>query len=130
MHPIKTVISTAKAPAAIGPYSQAVLAGTNQLLFISGQIPLNPATGQVEAEDVKGQTLQVMANLQAILQEAGIGFENVVKTTIYLQDMNDFQVVNGIYAEYFSSQPPARATVQVARLPKDVRVEIEAIASV
>lgn len=130
MHPIKTVISTAKAPAAIGPYSQAVLAGSNRLLFISGQIPLNPATGQVEAEDVKGQTLQVMANLKAILQEAGIGFEHVVKTTIYLQDMNDFQVVNGVYAEYFPSQPPARATVQVARLPKDVKVEIEAIASV
>lgn len=128
--PKKHIISTEKAPAAIGPYSQAVRVTGGDLLFVSGQIPLNPATGQIEATDVEGQTKQVMANLSAILNASGTTFKSVVKTTIYLQDMNDFQAVNAIYATHFPTEPPARATVQVARLPRDVKVEIEAIAVV
>lgn len=123
---MKTVIATEKAPQAIGPYSQAIKA--NGFLFVSGQIPLDPVTGQIVYGGVDTQTRQVFANLQAILEKEGLGFANVVKATVFLADMNDFAEVNGIYAEFFPSQPPARACVEVARLPKDVRVEIEVIA--
>jgi 2-iminobutanoate/2-iminopropanoate deaminase len=129
MTPEKTAIATTRAPGAIGPYSQAIRAGG--LLFCSGQIALDPATGAiVGAEDVAAQTHQVLANLGAVLEAGGASFAGVVKTTIYLADMNDFPVVNQIYAGYVGTPPPARATVQVARLPKDVRVEIDAIAVV
>lgn len=119
-------IQTAAAPAAIGPYSQAVLAGGQ--LYISGQIPLDPATGQVVAGGIAEQTRQVMQNLAAVLAAAGVDFSRLVKTTIYLTDLSDFAVVNGIYGEYFSGIFPARATVQVAALPKGVAVEIDGIA--
>lgn len=120
-------INTPAAPAAIGPYSQAVLAGG--LLFISGQIPLDPVTGQVVAGGIAEQTRQVMTNLAAVLAAAGIDFSRLAKTTIFLTDLSDFAVVNGIYGEYFTGVFPARATVQVAALPKGVAVEIEGIAS-
>ena len=123
----KTVTSTA-APAAIGPYSQAVRAGG--FLFCSGQIPLDPTTGALVGGDVAAQTRQVLDNLGAVLTAAGAGFGDVVKTTIYLADMNDFAAVNEVYAQRFSSEPPARATVEVARLPKDARVEIDAVAAI
>ncbi|MHB1399899.1 MAG: RidA family protein [Trichloromonadaceae bacterium] len=120
-------IHTPAAPAAIGPYSQAVVAGN--LLFISGQIPLDPTTGQVVGGGIAEQTRQVMNNLAAVLQAAGVDFSRLAKTTIYLTDLSDFAVVNGIYGEYFTGTFPARATVQVAALPKGVAVEIEGIAS-
>ena len=122
----RTVVSTSSAPPAIGPYSQAITAG--EFVFCSGQIPLDPANGQLVEGDIEAQTRRVLDNLRAVLEAAGSSLERVVKTTIFLQDMSDFQIVNGIYAEYFGSEPPARSTVQVARLPRDVRVEIEAIA--
>lgn len=123
----RTVISTDRAPRAIGPYSQAIAAGA--LVFCSGQIALDPATGQlVGADDVAAQTRQVLDNLEAVLAAAGAGFGQVVKTTIFLADMNDFAVVNQVYAERVGAEPPARATVEVSRLPRDVRVEIDAIA--
>ncbi len=122
----RTVISTTTAPAAIGPYSQAIVAG--DLIFCSGQIPLDPESGQLVGDDIEAQTRRVLNNLRAVLQAAGSSFAQVVKTTIFLHDMSDFQIVNAIYAEYFGEEPPARSTVQVARLPRDVRVEIEAIA--
>ncbi|EKD63641.1 MAG: hypothetical protein ACD_51C00240G0004 [uncultured bacterium] len=122
---MKQIISTDKAPKAIGPYSQAV--SVNGFVFCSGQIPLKP-TGELEQGDIKAQTTQVLENLKAVLEAAGTTLENVVKTTIFLADMNDFAAVNEIYGSYFVSNPPARATVQVARLPKDVKVEIEATA--
>lgn len=120
-------INTPAAPAAIGPYSQAVVAGN--LLFISGQIPLDPTTGQVVAGGIAEQTRQVMNNLAAVLKAAGVDFSRLAKTTIFLTDLSDFAVVNGIYGEYFAGVFPARATVQVAALPKGVAVEIEGIAS-
>ena len=119
-------VSTPSAPAAIGPYSQAIKAGN--LLFLSGQIPLDPATGNLVEGDVEAQTRQVFANIGAILEAAGASFDAVVSATVYLADMNDFGKVNEIYATYFSSPAPARATVQVARLPRDCRVEIQVIA--
>jgi len=122
----KKIIYTDKAPKAIGPYSQAVLMG--DLLFVSGQIPLDPETMTIVSDDVKLQTHQVLKNLQAILNEAGMSLENVVKTTVYIKDMNDFAAINEVYAEYFTTNKPARACVEVARLPKDVKVEIELIA--
>jgi 2-iminobutanoate/2-iminopropanoate deaminase len=124
---VKQAISTANAPKAIGPYSQAVRAG--QLLFVSGQIPLDPATGSIVEGDVGVQARRVMDNLAAVLEAAGLSFAAVVRTTVFLADMNDFATVNGIYGEYFSEPYPARATVQVARLPRDVRVEIDLIAT-
>ncbi|GAC1366862.1 MAG: RidA family protein [Herpetosiphon sp.] len=125
----KRAVSTNEAPAAIGPYSQAIMA--NGLVFVSGQTPLDPATGQLVEGDITVQTRRVLDNLQAILQAAGTNLHQVVKTTIFLQDMNDFQTVNGVYAEYFAGATlPARSTVQVARLPRDCQVEIEAIALV
>jgi 2-iminobutanoate/2-iminopropanoate deaminase len=123
----REVISTPEAPAAIGPYSQAVKAGG--FLFVSGQIPIDPATGQMIAGDIAAQTRRVFENLRAILEAAGSSFDQVVRATVYLADMNDFGTVNEIYGTYFSSPAPARATVQVARLPKDARVEIDVIAS-
>jgi 2-iminobutanoate/2-iminopropanoate deaminase len=119
-------VSSESAPAAIGPYSQAIRAGS--LLFLSGQIPLDPKTSAIVEGDVSAQTHQVFANLKAILEAGGTTFDTVVKTTVYLADMNDFATVNEIYGTYFSSPAPARATVQAARLPRDVRVEIDLIA--
>ena len=124
----KTVISTAAAPAAIGPYSQAIRTGN--LVFVSGQIPLDPATGQLLGGDIRAQTRQVLKNLAAILEAAGSGLARVVKTTVYLRDLGEFAAMNEVYAEFFSEQPPARATVQVARLPRDAAVEIELVAEV
>lgn len=123
---MKSVVTTDKAPAAIGPYSQAIQTG--RLLFISGQIPVDPATGEVVTGDVAAQTRQAIKNIVAILQSQGIGLENVVKATVFLTDMNDFPIVNQVYGEYFPQAAPARSCVQVARLPKDVSVEIETIA--
>ncbi len=123
----RSAIATPHAPSAIGPYSQGVRA--NNLLFLSGQIPLDPTTGELVADNVEAQTRQVMDNLRAVLQAAGATLGDVVKTTIYLTDLADFAAVNATYEEYFgSSSPPARATVQVAALPKGARVEIDAIA--
>ena len=120
------VIHTENAPAAIGPYSQAVKAGN--LLFVSGQVPFVPETMEIVEGDVKAQTAQSLKNLQAILKEAGADFSNVVKTTVFIKDMNEFAQINEVYAEYFGENKPARAFVEVARLPKDVKVEIELIA--
>ncbi len=121
------VIATEKAPAAIGPYSQAVQAGN--LLFCSGQIPLNPATGEVVQGDATVQTEQVMKNIAAVLAAAGIGFDDVIKTTIFLEDIADFAAVNEVYGRCFSNHKPARSTVAVKGLPRGVKVEIEVIAS-
>lgn len=125
---MKETIATDQAPAAIGPYSQAVKATGSTTIFCSGQIALIPGTGELLEGDVAAQCKQVMANLQAVLKAAGAGFSDVVKTTIYLEDMADFAAVNEIYASYFDSDPPARATVAVRGLPKGVQVEIDAIA--
>jgi 2-iminobutanoate/2-iminopropanoate deaminase len=124
---MKTAVSAADAPKAIGPYSQAVRAG--QWLFASGQIPLDPATGALVDGDVTAQTRRVLENLAAVLKAEGLTFDHVVRTTIFLADMNDFTAVNGVYGTFFSEPYPARATVQVARLPKDARVEIDLIAA-
>ena len=124
---MKQSVSSPDAPKAIGPYSQAVRAG--QLLFVSGQVPLDPATGQIVDGDIAAQTHRVFANLGAVLKAGGRSFSDVVRTTVFLADMNDFATVNTVYGEYFSEPYPARATVQVARLPKDARVEIDVIAS-
>ena len=124
----KIVVSTTNAPAAIGPYSQAVRSGN--LLFISGQIPLDPATSQVVTGDIAVQTDRVLRNLAAILEAAGSSLAKVLKTTVYLRDLEEFARMNEIYAKYFGDAPPARATVQVARLPRDVSVEIDLIAEV
>jgi 2-iminobutanoate/2-iminopropanoate deaminase len=123
----KTVLSSPDAPKAIGPYSQAVRAG--QLLFASGQIPLDPASGSIVEGDVTAQTRRVMENLRAVLKAGGLSLADVVRTTIYLVDLNDFTKVNDAYGSYFEEPYPARATVQVARLPRDARVEIDAIAA-
>ena len=120
------VISTDRGPRAIGPYSQAIRA--NGFLFLSGQVSLDPATQQLVQGGIAAQTTRVLENLKAILEAAGSSLARVVKTTVYLKDMNDFAAMNEVYARYFPSAPPARATVEVARLPKDARVEIELIA--
>ncbi len=122
----KSVISTNNAPAAIGPYSQAIKAGN--LVFISGQIPIIPATGEILRGDIKLQTRQVLENLKNILDAAGSCIDNVVKTTVFMKDLNDYTAINDVYKEFFTDKPPARAAVQAARLPRDVGVEIEAIA--
>ena len=119
---------TEQAPRAIGPYSQAVVAGG--LVFASGQIPLDPQTGEFVAGGIREQTEQVLRNLGAVLAAAGSSFARVVKTTVYLADMNDFAAMNEVYGRYFQTEPPARATVQAARLPRDARVEIDLIARV
>ena len=120
-------VSSPDAPKAIGPYSPAVRAG--QLLFVSGQIPIDPATGQMIDGDIAAQTRRALDSVGALLRAAGLSFGNVVRTTIFLADMNDFSAVNQVYGTYFVEPYPARATVQVARLPKDARVEIDVIAS-
>ncbi len=123
---MKRTVSTPNAPEAIGPYSQAVIAGN--LVFCSGQIPLDPATGALVEGDIAAQTRRVLENLRAVLEAAGSGLDRVVKTTVFLADLADFQGMNAVYAEYFGGDPPARAAVQVAALPKGARVEIEAVA--
>ena len=124
----RIVVATSSAPAAIGPYSQAV--SVPPLVFTAGQIAIVPATGQIAGDDVRTQTRQVLENLSAILRAAGTSLDRVVKTTVFLKDMGEFQAMNEVYAEFFPLSPPARSTVEVARLPKDVRVEIEAVAIV
>ena len=124
---MKQPLSSKDAPKAIGPYSQAVRVG--DLLFLSGQVPLDPATGQLIDGDISAQTRRVMENLGAVLKSGGLSFAHVARTTIFLADMNDFAKVNEVYGSYFAEPFPARATVQVARLPKDARVEIDAIAA-
>lgn len=124
----RNIIHSDDAPKAIGPYSQAVQVDAGKLTFLSGQIPLDPKTGQLIEGDVAAQTDRVMKNLQAVLAAAGLDFSHVVRCTIFLADMNDFAQVNEVYGRYFPGNPPARATVQVSRLPRDVRVEIDAIA--
>ena len=124
-----TAISTSLGPSAIGPYSQAIRAGN--LLFVSGQIPIDPSNGQIiEDKGIQAQTRRVLQNIQGILQAGGASLKNVVKTTVYLKDMNEFAEMNAAYAEFFQVLPPARATVEVARLPRDVSVEIDCIAIV
>jgi 2-iminobutanoate/2-iminopropanoate deaminase len=124
---VRQAIATDQAPKAIGPYSQAIKAGT--LLYCSGQIPLDPATGALVEGDIATQTRRVFANIDAILSAAGVSFDRVVKTTVFLADMNDFAAMNEVYATYFSSPAPARSTVAAAGLPKGARIEIEVIAS-
>ena len=125
---MKKIISTNHAPAAIGPYSQAIRYGN--LLFVSGQIALNPGTGQLVEGDIEIQTKQVMENLQAIIKEAGMTLQNVLKCSCFLKDMEDFAEFNAVYNSYLAESLPARETVEVARLPKDVRVEVSAICGV
>ena len=123
---MKKIISTSEAPAAVGPYSQAVRIGST--VYCAGQIPLDPKSGQIVSKDISEQTRRVLDNISAILKAEGLSFENIVKTTIFIIDLADFQTVNEIYASYFKQTPPARSTVQVAALPKGARIEIEAIA--
>ena len=123
----KRVIATQGAPAAIGPYSQAVAASGN-LLFVAGQIPLDPATGEIVGDDIETQTRRVLENIRAIVEAAGSSLERVVKTTVYLRDLGDFARMNRVYAEFFPKDPPARAAIQVADLPKGSLIEIEAVA--
>jgi 2-iminobutanoate/2-iminopropanoate deaminase len=123
---MKEIISTNNAPSAIGPYSQAIKAGN--MVFVSGQIPIDSLTGEFVSNDVKEQTVQVLKNLTAVLEAAGATLNDVVKTTVFIADMNDFGVMNEVYGEFFNENKPARATVQAARLPRDARVEIDCIA--
>jgi 2-iminobutanoate/2-iminopropanoate deaminase len=122
----KEIIFTSKAPAAIGPYSQAVKAG--DMVFVSGQIPIIPATGELLKGDIQAQTRQVLENIQAILKAVGASMSKVVKATLFIADMNEFSAINEVYAGYFTVDPPARACIQAARLPKDVGIEIDVIA--
>jgi len=122
----KQVVNTDQAPAAIGPYSQALKVG--EMVFVSGQIPIDPATGDIVQGDIKAQARQVLTNLNAVLAAAGSSLEKTVKTTVYITNMDEFSQVNEVYSEFFKDQPPARACVEVSRLPKGVTVEIDAIA--
>lgn len=124
----KLIVATPAAPAAIGPYSQATI--HNGIAYLSGQIPLDPATGQIVAGGIAEQTARVLDNLRAVLEASGASLDTVLKTTVFLADMADFPAMNEVYARYFATNPPARATVQAARLPRDARVEIECIAAV
>lgn len=124
----KRIIYTEKAPKPIGPYSQAVIAGN--LIFTAGQIPIDPKTNQVVQGDIKEQTRRVLENLRAILEAVGSTFDDVVKVTIYMKDLNEFSAMNEVYSEYFKNSPPARTTVEVSRLPRDVKIEIDLIAIV
>ena len=124
----KKVIQTEKAPKAIGPYSQAIQVGN--FLFLSGQIPLDPKTGELVKGDIRKQTQQVLENIKGVLESQKLGMENVVKVTIFLKDIGNFNQVNEVYATYFPSSPPARSTVEVAKLPRDTDIEIEALAIV
>ncbi len=127
----RRIISTDKAPAAIGPYSQAVLLGnSSRIAFLSGQIALDPITGQLVSGDIETETKQVMKNIEAILRELGTGFGNVVKSTIFLKNLSDFAKVNQIYATFFPKNPPARSTVEVSRLPREANIEIECIVEI
>jgi 2-iminobutanoate/2-iminopropanoate deaminase len=125
---VRQAVVTEAAPSAIGPYSQAIRAGS--LLFVSGQVPIDPATGAIVDGDIAAQTRRVLQNVGAILEAAGASFDHVVRTTVFLTDMSDFAAMNEVYATCFTSPAPARATVQVSRLPKDARIEIDAIASI
>lgn len=124
----KEAISTVGAPRALGPYSQAIRSGN--LVFVSGQIPLDPATGKLVDGDISAQTGRVLKNLAAVLEEAGSSLAGVLKTTVYLRDLSDFNAMNEVYGKFFRENPPARATVQVARLPRDVSIEIDLVAEV
>ena len=123
---MKKVIATSSAPAAIGPYSQGIDGGA--VVITSGQLPVDPATGAFAGDSIAEQTRQSLVNVQAVLAAAGLDLENVIKTTVFLKDMNDFAAMNAVYADFFPADPPARSAVEVARLPKDALVEIEAIA--
>jgi 2-iminobutanoate/2-iminopropanoate deaminase len=124
---MKKIVSTDRAPKAIGPYSQAVVA--NGFVFVSGQVPLDPVTGQIVAGGIAEQTARVFENIRNVLEAAGSSLDQAVKTTVYLKDMGDFAPMNEVYARYFPANPPARATVEAARLPRDVRIEIDCIAT-
>jgi len=123
---MKEILSTAAAPAAIGPYSQGISAGN--LVITSGQLPIDPATGAFAEGGIQAQTRQSLKNVEAVLAAAGLTMANVIKTTVFLKDMNDFAAMNEVYATFFTADPPARSAVEVARLPKDAKIEIEAIA--
>ena len=126
MNSTKSIVATEQAPAAIGPYSQAVKTG--EFVFTSGVIPLDPVSGEIVGTDITAQTERVMASLKAVLEAAGSSLDNVVKTTCFLQDLADFAAFNAVYSQSFTSEPPARSTVQVAKLPREVLVEVEAVA--
>lgn len=123
---MKEIIATSNAPKAIGPYSQAIK--NNGLVFLSGQIPLHPETGEIVGQTIEEQTERVLENMRGVLEAAGLSLSNVVKTTVFVKDLRDFPRMNEVYAKYFGANPPARSTVEVSRLPRDVQVEIEAIA--
>lgn len=125
---MREVIKTSSAPAAIGPYSQGIRVSAGKMLFTAGQVPLDPATGQMVTGDIKAQTRRVLENVKAILQAAGASFEHVVKTTVFMTDLNEFAAMNEVYAEFFSTNPPARSTVEVRALPRGAKVEIETMA--
>ena len=120
------VIATTEAPAAVGPYSQGII--TDRLVFTAGQIPINPATGKIEATTIEDQTRQVLRNVDAVLRAAGSGLHKVIKMTVFMTDLGDFKAMNGVYAEFFPADPPARSAVQVVALPLGVQIEMEAIA--
>ena len=122
----RNVISTTEAPGAVGPYSQAI--ATGGFVFTAGQIPVNPATSKIEAESIEDQTRQVLSNVDAVLRAAGSGLHRIVKMTVFMTDLGDFQAMNGVYAEFFPSDPPARSAVQVVALPLGVQIEMEAVA--
>lgn len=125
---MREVIKTSSAPAAIGPYSQGIRVSAGKMLFTAGQVPLDPATGQMVTGDIKAQTRRVLENVKAILHAAGASLENVVKTTVFMTDLNEFAAMNEVYAEFFSTNPPARSTVEVRALPRGSKVEIETMA--
>jgi 2-iminobutanoate/2-iminopropanoate deaminase len=124
----KTVVRTENAPESIGPYSQAIIAEKGKLIFTAGQIPMDPNTGSLVNGDIEAQTVRVLKNLSAVLEAAGSGLDSVIKTTVFLKDMNDFPKMNRVYETFFEENPPARSAVEVARLPRDVKVEIECVA--
>jgi len=126
MNTRRGIIVTTEAPGAVGPYSQGI--ATEELVFTAGQIPINPATGKIEAETIEDQTRQVLRNVDAVLRAAGSGLHNVVKMTVFMTDLGDFKAMNGVYAEFFPSDPPARSAVQVVALPLGVQIEMEAVA--